>query len=146
MDTAANSVAGIHRAAKPATMGWLWGSAAIVWLVFTILSLRKGDAVRILFDCSLAVMYLLPAWAMTRAHTLVDEDGIRVSQGIGGRRIDWDAIASVSKSDDRWDPHLTLTVTTDAGKDVLTHVPKPLRADFIEYANAYRSSELPALD
>lgn len=145
MDIGANSVAGTHRATKSA-LAWFWGSMGFIWLMLSIVGLRSGhDAVRTLFNGALAVAYLLLAWATTRAHTLVDENGIRVSNGIGGRRVGWGAITSVSKVD-RWDPPSTLTVTTDAGKDVLTHVSKTLREDFIEYANGCRSSGVSSLD
>ena len=144
MSIEVNPVAGTHRAAKPAT-AWIWGGMGFVWILLAVMNIPDQHAVRALFDGALGVVWLLLALATTRARTLVDEDGIRVSNGIGGRRIDWDAITSVSKPD-RWDPQPTLTVTTDAGKAVLTHVPKPLRKEFIEYANAYRSFRLPALE
>ena len=107
MEIEANSVAGTHKAARPAT-AWIWGSMGTVWLLLAVVNLLgKGhDAVRTVFNGALGVVWLLLAWATGRANTLVDEDSVRVSNGIGGRRIDWDAITSVSRPD-RWDPQPT---------------------------------------
>jgi len=138
-------VAGTHRAAKQA-ITWLWAALAVIWTLLAIGNLGKGhNTVLALVNGVLAVLYVVLAWGTTRAHTLVDAEGVRVSQGIGGRRIGWDAIASVSRPN-RWDTQATLAVTTAAQKRIPTHVPMASREDFIAYANTHRSSASRPLD
>lgn len=144
MGTEADKVVGIHRPDRPATV-WVWGAMGFVWVLALINFPDDHDAVRRAFNGSVGVVWLVLAWLLTRARSVVDEEGVRVVTVLGRRWVKWDAVTSVSEPN-RWDPESTLTVTTDAGKAVLTHVPKPLRQRFIDYANACRAATLPRLD